>query len=104
METTFKISVQIRTLKGMKEIGSFQMGSSADLAKNTFNSLKGDPLLANTAYLRMDLVKEGEWYLPVCISSIGCTLDEYTENCRIITRDAYKYFTLEQPINDSPEP
>jgi hypothetical protein len=95
METIFKIVVNMRTLEGMAEIGNFFVGNETEFAENMFSSLKGNPVLPGDTKLRLDLIRKEEFLLPVCLKSICCTLDEYAENCKLIARDVFKYFTLE---------
>ena len=95
MESKYTIVISVRTLHGMLEIGSFFPGTDVEFAHNVFNSLKGDITSQEDAVIRIDLEKKEEGILPRRQKSISCTLDQYAENCKIITRDIFKYFTLE---------
>ena len=79
----------------MLEIGNFFISDDIDFAWGTFNSLLGKEYNAETSILRIDLAKKTSDRTEY-LRSIGCTLDEYVENCRIITRDAFKFFSLER--------
>jgi len=94
METQYFITINIRMPEGMLEIGRFLIGNVHSLVVDTFDSLNGSADISKSI-LRVDLIKMQQDELPLCLKSIGCTLDEYVENCRIITRDAFKFFTLE---------
>jgi len=94
METQYLITISIRMPAGMLEIGRFLIGNIHSYVLNTFESLNGSRDIAKSV-LRIDLIKNQADELPLCLESMGCTLDEYVENCRIITRDAFKFFTLE---------
>jgi hypothetical protein len=94
METTFNIVISIRTTDGLAEVGSFSMGGDADFARETFEALSGDRNELRDPMIRIDLVRREDAGLPVLLSSVACTLDEYTENCRVIVRDVFKYYTL----------
>ena len=96
MNTVYKIIINIKTLQGMLEVGSFFLGSDADFAHSVFDNLKRDLTTKDDVMLRIDLEKKDSDNLPVILKSISCTLDEYAENCKIITRDVFKFFTLEQ--------
>jgi hypothetical protein len=96
MNTQYTTVISIRSLQGMQEIGTFFLGTEADFANSVFDSLKGDLTSKNDVLIRVDLEKKEEGILPVRMKSISCTLNQYAENCKIITRDIFKYFTLEK--------
>ena len=96
METVYTIVVSIRALKGMLEIGTYFLGADEDFAHAVFDSLEGDVTSKEDALIRIDLERKEEHILPVRLKSISCTLDEYAENCRVITREVFKYFALEK--------
>jgi hypothetical protein len=96
MGTIYTIVISIRTLQGMQEIGTFFLSADADFAYSVFYSLKGDLISKEDALIRIDLEKKEDGILPVRLKSISCTLNQYAENCKIITRDIFKFFTLEK--------
>ena len=96
MDTIYTVVISIRTLQGMQEIGTFFLGTEVDFANSVFDSLKGDLTSKDDVLIRVDLEKKEEGILPVRMKSISCTLNQYAENCKIITRDIFKFFTLEQ--------
>ena len=96
MEVVYNVIVNIKIVKGMLEIGSFFLGDDIDFASGVFNNLKGDPEVKDDTVMRLDLVKKEENDLPLLLYSKSCTLDEYTENCKIISREVFKFFTLEK--------
>lgn len=95
MEIQYNIIINIKTPEGMLEIGDFLIGDDEDFAHTTFGSLNGYSY-DEQGVLRIDLVKKRGRAPAQYLESISCTLDEYVENCRIITRNAFKYFTLER--------
>lgn len=94
MDTVYKITVNIKALTGMLEIGNFLLGDNYDQALTTFNSLQGNINVDKSA-LRLDLIRQDKDTLPILLKSISCTLTMYTENCKIIVRDSFKFFVLE---------
>lgn len=95
METTYHIIVDITTTKGLLEVGSFYLGNDVEFATTTFDNLMGMPY-SNDAIIRMSLVETGKGALPKTLNGIGCILNEYAENCKIITRDVFKYYNLKK--------
>jgi hypothetical protein len=96
MDTRYDIVISIRTPNGMMEIGNFFIGDDMDFSLSTFNSLSGYNDTDEKSILRIELVKKVEDTPVQYLANISCTLDQYLENCRIITRDAFKFFTLER--------
>lgn len=80
----------------MMEIGNFYIGDDHEFALTTFDSLLGEPEVNEHSKLRIDLTRKVGEDKDESIKSISCILDQYVENCRIITRDAFKFFTLER--------
>jgi len=80
----------------MLPIGTFFLGPDTDFAHSVFDSLQGGLTATENVLIRVDLEKNGDGVLPVRLKSKSCTLNQYAENCRIITRDIFKFFTLEQ--------
>ncbi len=96
MDTAYNIVISIRTLQGMLEIGNFFPGTDTAFAHSVFDQLKGDLTSEDDAFIRIDLEKKQEHTLPERLKSISCTLNQYTENCRIITRELFRFFALEK--------
>lgn len=94
MKSRYDIAISIKTPEGMIKVGGFLIGNDAEFANTTFDSLKGNSEIDEHCLLRIDLVNKGGDY-ETFLKSISCSLDEYTENSKIITRDVFKYFTLE---------
>ena len=95
METSYHIVVQMKALNGTVEIGRFLISTDREFALETFNSLKGKATLPETQILRLSLL-ETTGLSGNIIGIIGCNLDELSENCKVITRDAFKFFNLEK--------
>ena len=96
MDTAYNIVVSIRTVGGMMETGTFYLGSDKDFAHSVFDSLQGDLTADDDVLIRIDLEKNMKNMLPVRQKRISCTLNQYAQNCKIITREVFKFFALEQ--------
>ncbi len=77
----------------MMEIGTFLIGNDSDFAHSTFSNLQGNK--NEEGMLRIDLTESPQHVPTKRLKSITCSLDQYVENCRVITRDVFKFFTLE---------
>ena len=96
MNAKYNIVISIKTREGIMEIGNFFIGDDEEAALTTFYSLNGYNDADNKSILHINLIKSLSDTAAQYIASISCTLDQYVENCRIITRDAFKYFTMER--------
>ena len=83
-------------MQGMLETSTFYLGADKDFANSVFDSLEGDVTGDDNVLIRMDLEKKEKDILPLRLKRISCTLNQYAENCKIITRDVFKFFALEQ--------
>ena len=70
------------------------IGNKGELARDLFAKLQGTSENPETCILQMDLM-ESRNNLPVNIKLIGCTLEQMTENCKVITKETFKIFTLD---------
>jgi len=80
--------------QGMLELGQFYMGKDKAQAVETFERLSGEHQSEKPGVLKIDLV-EKQPDVDLVLGHLRCTLEQFTENCRIITVDAFKYFSLE---------
>ncbi len=93
-ETIFYILVSIKTARGFECIGKFYVGNNRLFANNIFKRLKGQEEINEKTVLTLDLM-ETQKELPVNMQMISCSLNELTENCRIIVKETFKLFNLE---------
>jgi hypothetical protein len=93
METAFYILLYMKTPKGFESFARFFVGNNKELAIYLFDKLKGTADKIENRILQMDLM-ETRNNLPVNIKMLGCTLEEMAENCKVITKEAFKLFTL----------
>lgn len=90
----FHIVLQIKTPDGFEPFGKFKLGTDRKFAENIFRQLKGEAECGYNDLLQIDLVEVGE-RLPRQLKMISCCLEDIAENCRIITREVFKYRSLE---------
>ncbi len=91
----YYVPVHIKTPKGMVEIGRYVLGAEKSFAMRTFMSLRGEDDKQDSLCIRLDLIYEPAETLPICMKSIGCNLQEYTQNCAVLTREIFRHFMFE---------
>jgi hypothetical protein len=94
MQTTFYILLNIKTLHGFECFGRFNIGNNRQAAYNLFQKLNGSHTIDERSILCMELMETVD-DLPLNIKMISCTLDELTENCRLITKETFNIINLE---------
>ena len=95
MENTFCIKLTIKTAGGHEVFGEFFLGQNRKIAENIFQQLRGDREVDDRNILQLDLM-ESRNGLTVNIKMMTCDLDELQENCRIITKEMFRVFNLEE--------
>ncbi len=85
--------ISAKTDEGFESFGKFYIGCNADIAKQVFNKLKGDPEVKEDYMLLLELMETRNG-LPVNLKVIGCTLTELADNCKTITAEIFKAATL----------
>lgn len=94
MGTGFYIVLNIKTATGFEKYGKFFIGEDATTANTIFKSLKGSEEPNEKNLLQIDLM-EIRNQLPLNVKLLSCTLDEMTENFRIITKEIFKRYNLQ---------
>ena len=94
METTYVITINMKVPQGMLELGQFYMGKDKAQAVETFERLSGEHQSEKPGVLKVELVEKQQG-VDLVLDRLSCTLEQFTENCRIIAVDAFKYFSLE---------
>jgi hypothetical protein len=97
MKSTFYVDLNMKTADNFENYGRFFIGNDPDFAYTLFSGLKGSKVITEEDILHIGLVELQEG-LPVNISVINCTLEELTENCRIISKEMFKLLNLENRI------
>ena len=97
MNEVFNITVDMKVAEGYVEYGRFLINTDLKTAQDTFDQLSGILYTGNDLPLRLSLVRSGS--LPdEVLTTKYCTLDELGRNCRLITRELFKYYNLDQYI------
>ena len=89
MESIFSIDMSFKISGGIENFGTFSIGNSRDRAIDIFKQLKGRSDITEREVLFMTFIETNNG-LPVNLKIIGCTLDQLTENCKIIARELFK--------------
>ena len=93
MQTKFYIICHIKTPAGPETYGRFEIGNDREAAAHLFAKLKGDKEVNEQNMLCIELMETVN-ELPININILSCTLDELTENCRIITKEIFTQHNL----------
>jgi hypothetical protein len=93
MQTTFYILLNIKTPNGFECFGRFNIGNNRQAAYAVFQKLKGSYTIDEKSILCMELMETVN-DLPLNIKMISCSLDELTENCRLITKETFNIINL----------
>jgi regulatory protein YycH of two-component signal transduction system YycFG len=91
----FCIALNIKTGKEFETYGKFFLGTDKKFAQSTFNKLVGDHNITDGHVLQLDLI-ETRNELPLSVQMLSCNLEQLAENCRIITKEMFKLFNLEE--------
>lgn len=94
-KTTFNIILNIRTCNGFECFGKFFLGYKREFASHIFSMLKGKKNIDEKSILQLDL-SETINGLPASMQMISCSLEELAENCKIITKETFKYHNMEE--------
>jgi hypothetical protein len=89
----FYIGLNIKTSDGFQTFGKFFLGSDIRFADNIFRKMKGTKKITKDTIINLELT-ETKNELPQNIQMISCTLEELAENCKIITREIFKFFNM----------
>ena len=93
MDTAFFIDLTIKKDEGYLGYGRFYIGDDRQVAIEVFDLLQGTPELDENSVLRLDFM-EMKRGVPINIKVLNCTLSQIAENCRIITKETFKRFSL----------
>jgi hypothetical protein len=96
MNPTYQIAIKIRTPEGLADAGYFSLGTDLDFALSTFDSLKGEFNDTNDADIRICLIEKSAKAPSKQLKSIGCILNEFADNSKVIVRDIFKLLNLEK--------
>ena len=91
----FYIVLNVKSGKDFQTFGKFFLGSHRKFADSVFKKLKGNKKVSNASVLYIELMETNN-ELPVNIQVLSCTLDELSENCKMITKETFKQCNLEE--------
>jgi hypothetical protein len=94
METIFYILLNIQTPEGLENFCKFSLGNDSDFAYALFSKLQGTSEVSENNILYLELI-ETKAGLPLNLKIMTCTLDEISENCRLITKETFRRFSLD---------
>lgn len=94
-QTTFYITINLKTPQGYECIGKFFVGDNQESATNIFRQLKGRKTVNEKSLLQFDLMESKDG-LPLNVQMISCSLEDVAENCRIITRELFRLINMEE--------
>jgi|SRR5690349_6997752 len=94
METSYEISLNIKTLKGMETYGCFPLGRDEGFAKSVFGLLQGEDLIFPSSVITVDLIKR-EKDVPFPLGLRHCNYEQLAYNVKLITKELFKHLNLE---------
>lgn len=92
---TFYIVLNLRTGTGYECFGKFEVGNNRKSATSIFNQLRGRKNVDDNSILQLDLMESVNG-LPVNMQMITCSLEELSENCKIITKEIFRNYNMEE--------
>ena len=91
----FYIVLNVKSGKDFQTYGKFFLGSSRKFADAVFRKLKGNKKVSNASVLYIELMETNN-DLPINIQVMSCSLEELSENCKMITKETFKQCNLEE--------
>jgi hypothetical protein len=93
MDRQYFIELGFKTPDGPEIFGRFFAGNNCKRAGAIFSRLQGNRDINDGNVIFLTFVETSNG-LPVDLDMIGCTLDELGENCKIITIELFKIYSL----------
>jgi hypothetical protein len=97
MNEVFYITADMKGCQGYIEYCRFILGTGIEAAQDIFEQLLGLPDTGSEGMLRLSLVQPGSAPYEV-LATKYCTLNELGNNCRLITRELFKYYNLDESM------
>jgi hypothetical protein len=94
METSYEISLNMKTLKGIETYGCFHLGHDEAFARRLYASLLADEEVSVDSVITIDLVKR-ENGVPFPQGLLHCSYEQLSANIRLITKEVFKHLNLE---------
>jgi hypothetical protein len=96
MKSIYRIIVNMRVSGGYIETAHFFITDTKGDALKIFDQLQGRHASSTAPLLRIDLVARDSNGPDTIFNSLDCTLQELTENTKIITKETFKLLNLDQ--------
>jgi len=97
METQFYLLLSLKTHKGFETYAQYFLGNDGEEALVIFQQLKGSQEIHDPALLHIDLMEVAD-ELPVSIKTICCTLQQLSDNCKLITKEIFRLKNLDHKL------
>ncbi|MBB5634983.1 hypothetical protein HDE68_000868 [Pedobacter cryoconitis] len=94
METSFEISLNMKTIKGLETYASFYLGSDEKFARRIFDLIEGDREIKENSIISMDLTQRHKG-VPYPVSILHCNWEHLAFNTKLITKEMFKELNLE---------
>ena len=93
MDKQYFIELGFKTPEGPEIFGRFFAGDNCKRAGAIFSKLQGNKNINDSNVIFLTFVETSNG-LPVDLDMIGCSLDQLGENCKIITKELFKIYSL----------
>ena len=93
MDKQYFIELGFKTPHGPEIAARFFAGSNCKRAHAIFSKLQGNRNISDINVMFLSFVETSDG-LPVDLDMIGCTLDQLGENCKVITNELFKIYSL----------
>ena len=93
MDKQYFIELGFKTPDGPETFARFFTSDSRRQADAIFRKLQGNRNIDDRNVIFLSLVETRNG-LPVNLDIIGCTLDQLGENCKTITTELFKFYSL----------
>ena len=93
MDTQYFIEIGLQTSNGPETIARFFAGESCKRAGAIFRKLQGNRDIDDRNIIFLSFVETSNG-IPVNLDMIACTLGQLGENCKIITTELFKIYSL----------
>jgi hypothetical protein len=94
MKNTYYIIFHLKVKGELQSFGKFYIGHHRGLAHGLFSQMKGKADTDGSEVLFVELMETRE-KLPLNIQMLACSLDELSENCRLIAKETFKWNNMD---------
>lgn len=94
-ETEYHLVINMYGEKGYIETGRLFIGNDEKEACELFAQLAGEKTTADKILLRLDFISHPISGLDTVLSPISCSLDQMTENIKIIIRETFRMLNFD---------